>query len=298
MGTLPVLVTHSVDSPPTLDGVQAKLSRARYHFKTLGEACSAAIKDSTGEPYVEREGDWEVVRIRIGEFPLWPSLVSGDYAHNLRSALDHLVWQLVKVSGAKPGTWNSFPSYGNKDDFLRKVKQRAKKGGRGPLGGIEIGGPIWTLIESCQPYKNTKLPTWLPTDVPNRNRWQPRLTHLGMLSALNNIDKHRTIHGVSVFPGKGRPINQSLDWNSDAVLIEQKDRETWDPLEDRAELARFRFRPGVEPNVRVTGPIFLQPGFEAEFTETDAVTVLLPSLQALGEGVEQIIDSFAEFFPA
>lgn len=284
------------NSPPTLDGVAAKLARARHHLDALREACDRAIKESTGEPFVKREGDWEVVRIPVGEFPVWPSIISGDYVHNLRSALDHLVWQLVKISDAKPGPWNSFPTYGNKDDFVRDVQQRAKKRGRGPLEGIEKGGSIWTLIESYQPYTNTKLPPWLPTDMPKRERWKPWLSHLGMLNALSNVDKHRTIHGFSVFPAKDRSINKSVDWHSEAVLVEQKDRESWDPLEDGAELARFRFRPGVEPNVRVTGPVVLQAGFEVEFADDAGITVLIPSMQALGEGIEAIVSSFRQFF--
>lgn len=287
----------AVNSPPTLEGVAAKLVRARNHFNTLSEVCEKAIKQSTGEPFVKREGDWEVVRVPVGEFPMWPSIISGDYVHNLRSALDHLVWQLVKVSGAKPGPWNAFPIYGDKDDFIRYVKKRKNKRRPGPLEGIERDGPIWTLIEGCQPYTHTELPPWLPADMPNRERWAPRFSHLAILTALDNVDKHRTIHGFSVFPDKRRPINQSLSWNSDAVLVQQINRESWEPLEDGAELARFRFRPGVEPNVRVTGPIFLEAGFEAEFTETEGFTILMGRMQTIGEAVEEIVKSFWEFFP-
>lgn len=297
MDTLTVLLGDAVNSPPTLEGVALKLLRARHHLDSLRDVCDKAIKESTGEPFVEREGDWEVVRVPIREFPSWASIVSGDYVHNLRSALDHLVWQLVKVSGAKPGPWNSFPTYGDKDDFIRDVKQRAKKRGPGPLMGIDPSGPIWALIERHQPYNNTKLPPWLPTDMPDRDSWKPRLTHLGILNALNNVDKHRTIHGFSVLPGKDQPINKSLDWSSDAVLVQQIDRESWEPLEDGAELARFRFRPGVEPNVRVTGPVVFQAGFEAEFAKGKGITVLMPSMDELQIGVQRLIDSFFGFFP-
>lgn len=291
------MLGEAANSPPSLEGVALKLIRARNHFDSLNEVCGKAIEQSTGKPFVEREGDWEVVCVPIREFPRWPSIVSGDYVHNLRSALDHLAWQLVKASGGKPGPWTSFPAYGDQDHFIRDVKQRKKKRGPGPLEGIETDGPIWTLIESYQPYNNTKLPSWLPTDMPDRDSWKPRLTHLGILNALNNVDKHRTIHGFSVFPNKNRPINKSLSWNSGAVLVQQINRESWEPLEDRAELARFRFRPGVEPNVRVSGPISFEAGFEAEWAEGKAITVLMPSMGELLLGVEKLIDSFLKFFP-
>ncbi len=285
------------NSPPTLEGVIAKIARAGHHLNVLHEACDESIEQSAGEPFVKREGDWEVVYIPIGEFPNWAGIISGDYAHNLRSALDHLVWQLVKVCGNKPGPWNSFPTYGDKDDFIRDVKQRAKKRGRGPLDGIDKRGPIWTLIEEAQPYNNTKLPAWLPADVPDRDRWKPRLTALGILSALDNFDKHRMIHGFNVFPAKDGSINKSVTWHSDAVLVEQKGRETWDALEGDAEIARFRFRPGVEPNVRVTSPIALQAGFAVEFSEKAGVTVLMESMARLQVDVKGIVRSFIPFFP-
>jgi hypothetical protein len=285
------------NSPPTLEGVVAKIIRAGHHLDALRDACEKSIKHSTGIPFIEREGDWEVLYVPVGEFLIWPGVISGDYAHNLRVALDHLVWQLVKVCGNKPGPWNSFPAYGNKDDFIRDVKQRAKKRGRGPLEGIDKGSPIWALIESHQPYTNTELPAWLPEDMPDRDGWKPRLTPLGILSALDNFDKHRTIHGFSVFPVRGGSINKSLDWNPDAVLVQQKERESSKPLEGRAEIARFRFRPGVEPNVRVTGPVPLQAGFEVEFTEKAGVTVLMESMTHLREAVRTIVDGFVRFFP-
>jgi hypothetical protein len=293
-----VALGDSVNSPPTLEGVAAKIIRAGHHFDSLRDACDKSIKHSTGEPFVKREGDWEVVYIPVGEFLNWPGVISGDFVHNLRVALDHLIWQLVKVCGNKPGPWNSFPTYGDKDDFIRNVEQRAKKRGPGPLDGIDRSGPIWTLIEQRQPYNNSKLPAWFPTDMPDRDRWKPRVTALGLLTALDNFDKHRTIHGFSAFPVKGGSINKSLDWNSEAVLVEQKERESWEPLEGDAEIARFRFRPGIEPHVRVTGPIPIQAGFEVEFSEKASITLWMESMDHLREEVRAIVDSFVPFFPA
>lgn len=162
---------------------------------------------SAGKAFIEDEGDWKVVRIALGEFPIGPSIISGDLVHNLRSSLDHLAWQLVKVSGGEPGGWTYFPIYGNKDDFIRDVKQRAKKRGPGPLDGIEVDGPIWALVEGYQPYKNTKLPPWMPNPM-HPERWMSRLTSLGIVNALSRIDKHRMIHGFNVYPSKREADHQ------------------------------------------------------------------------------------------
>jgi hypothetical protein len=285
------------EEAPSLDSAFEKLRRGLEHFNSIEQASDAAVKASAKAPFVEDDGDWKVVGISLGKFPIRPSIISGDMVHNLRSALDHAVWQLVKVSGGQPGSWTYFPIYGNKDDFINDVQQRAKKRGRGPLHGIEKGGPIWTLIEKYQPYKNTELPPWFKPPPADPIKWAARLTPLAILSALSRIDKHRTIHGFNVFPARGKAINDSISWNPDAILVEQRGGHPFDVLEGRAELARFRFRPGVEPNVRVTGPMFLEAGFEAEFSPGESITVLSDGIKELGESVEGILISFREFFP-
>lgn len=80
-------------------------------------------------------------------------------------------------------------------------------------------------------------------------------------------------------------------------MVEQRGGHSFDALEGRAELARFRFRPGVEPNVRVTGPMFLEAGFEAEFSPGESITVLSDGIKEMGASVEGILISFKEFFP-
>lgn len=125
------------EEAPSLDSAFGKLRRGLEHFNSIEQASDVAVKASAKAPFVEDDGDWKVVGINLGKFPIRPSIISGDMVHNLRSALDHAVWQLVKVSGGQPGSWTYFPIYGNKDDFINDVQQRAKKRGRGPLHGIE-----------------------------------------------------------------------------------------------------------------------------------------------------------------
>ncbi len=55
----------------------------------------------------------------------------GEILYNLRSALDHLVWQLVLANGKTPGRDNSFPIIKNEDDW-----QTQKTGKRWMLKGV------------------------------------------------------------------------------------------------------------------------------------------------------------------
>lgn len=284
---------------PSLDGCLAKIERAREHLDSLYASSEAAVKSSASKTSIEDEGEWKVLRIALGKFPLRPSMVSGDLVHNLRSALDHLVWQLVKVSKSEPGGWTYFPIYGNEDDFIRDVVERASNRGKGPLHGIDPDGPIWTLIESYQPYANANpdVLVALP-DLAHPEVWKARATHLGTLSALSRVDKHRTIHGVNTYVPTAKPVTDSLSWNPDAILLEQRVRKSSEPLEDRAELARLRFDPsGPEPNVRVSGPIFVQIGFEADFGGGESITVVVEGFGPIIDRAEEIITAFQEFFP-
>ncbi len=47
----------------------------------------------------------------VGEFTPYFSVVVGDVIHNLRSALDHLAWQLVILDGGQPNDSTQFPIY-------------------------------------------------------------------------------------------------------------------------------------------------------------------------------------------
>src|SRR5918995_3001656 len=91
-----------------LAGVRLKIERARKHIRDL-ETETSAYLNSSPHPYQLRAEDDpatgdEVYRVRV-LFPIPESipLIVGDAVHNLRSALDHLAWQLVESGGGEPG---------------------------------------------------------------------------------------------------------------------------------------------------------------------------------------------------
>jgi hypothetical protein len=55
----------------------------------------------------------------------------GEFAHDLRSALDNLVWQLVLVNGKEPGDHNQFPIYTEANKPPGPTRLKALKGVRG-----------------------------------------------------------------------------------------------------------------------------------------------------------------------
>lgn len=96
--------------------------------------------------------------------PLRASTIIGDALFNFRSALDHLVWQLVEANGKKPGRFNQFPIYRNPSEFKAKGKSQIKG----------VSKQAATIIQRLQKH--------------------PGRDSLMRLVRLNDIDKHRHLH--------------------------------------------------------------------------------------------------------
>ena len=165
-----------------LDGVRAKLRRANGHAHAIEDRIELWRED---EPYEfvhdeESEPGWTVLRIWGGEPPpIEVGVIAGEYVHNVRSALDHLVWQLVLANGAVPGKHNEFPIALTEGYF----DQRAIAGEKAMLAGVTKDAK--RFIRGQQPYKRGD-------DAPSHP--------LAILQELWNTDKHQSLaQAVNVF---------------------------------------------------------------------------------------------------
>lgn len=114
---------------------------------------------------------YSIVAYLTGKEPPLQSwtLVAGDCLHNLRCALDHLVYAIaVHQSGANPPPDQSklqFPIADNRANFQNSTFRVAS-----------LSAPVQAAIDAVQPY----------------NRTHPKLPPpLSVLRDLENIDKHR-----------------------------------------------------------------------------------------------------------
>ncbi len=96
-------------------------------------------------------------------------LILGDCVHNLRSALDHLAYQLVVLNKRTPDRRSNFPIFDHPHRKRRKCWLR-----RVPLLVPGISPQANQIIENIQPYQKG--------DIGHR---------LAELRELDNIDKHR-----------------------------------------------------------------------------------------------------------
>jgi hypothetical protein len=156
-----------------LTGVIAKLDWAERHIETFRQTVEhfEARKPATfgfrteKHPRADGSVEYELYAIIRKPPPRELALIAGDVAHNVRSALDHLVYVLSSRTAQRSGK-TQFPIF--TDECRFKVLGVPK---------IEsIRGPERTLIENVQPFAAAVDPANDP---------------LAILNRLSNIDKHR-----------------------------------------------------------------------------------------------------------
>jgi len=128
-----------------------------------------------------------------GENPIVPiswSVRTGEVLYNLRSALDHLVWQLVLANGQRPNRNNQFPIVNDASEWNNSCRRR--------LNGISDRSK--QTIKHLQPFNPTLV---LRTDS---GVCPFDAQTFRILRELSNIDKHRYLHLIIVTTGGIGPI--------------------------------------------------------------------------------------------
>ena len=115
-----------------LSGSRLKLARARQHLSAM----HAAMRK-----YIEMEFPQEAENSRLELSDKWQALtwlsvpdtdpmigtLLGDFAHNLRCALDHAIWALVDANGQKPGRHTQFPGAVTESDWRDVVTHGTRR---------------------------------------------------------------------------------------------------------------------------------------------------------------------------
>lgn len=203
-----------------LDGVYAKLDRARFHTRDLHERLKIAlhpdlyefVRKTTGQP---GEYVWHIERLPYID-PEW-SLIIGDALTNLRACLDHLAYQLVVREGGTPDRDTVFP-------ILLKEGVDGK-GKPKPVSLKQVTDPAaLAALDAVQPYSMAK-----------EFGGPAAYTAPNVLKELVNFDKHSLLLLVA-----GSLRTDGMYWESDAagsptVMLNMQ------PLEDGDPVAWFTF---------------------------------------------------------
>jgi hypothetical protein len=147
--------------------VKLKLWQAKKHVRELDRVIAAFFQ---GKPFIVEHhtepetGDVVFKMKRCYPIPWEIPLIIGDVLQNCGSALDHLVWHLVKANGGKPTENNSFPFSKSAATYTQTARMRLK--------GVHPAAA--KLIDDVKPYPGGH-------------------EDLYSMHYLNNHDKHRMI---------------------------------------------------------------------------------------------------------
>lgn len=281
-----------------LDGPRAKIGRANGQITTLRQSAQRFFRDNLYEigvaEYNSKANNYSL-RVKSGpqEFPIDWSVLIGEIAYNLRSALDGLTWQLALLGPNPPYFLTSFPICLDKS-VRKRVGDRpypafdaCKNKPRGCLQSLP--SHLWTRFEPFQPYKKG-----------NGGRQGP----LVLLNELNNTDKHRLVTVVFAVPeghefsglaghvhfkrGVTLHTNAKIGWVTD-IPPNQPGRGGVYLLDlDTMKLVE----PKMQVNVTVTPDIRFRDSCEAV-----KGFPVIRTLQSMANEVSRIIESFSDEFP-
>ena len=169
----------------TLEGVHAKMNRARASLRDLETDIAVFCENQRRQFVLEARQEIQAMPSDPPELLIDYSIRAGEIAYNLRSALDHLVWQLVLAKGACPSTNNEFPIYQDEEKYKENEKRKLKG-----VASTHCG-----LIEEFQPY----------------HRQGGIGAHLWMLHSICNIDKHRHLNVVNLHSSSTAHLEGDVD---------------------------------------------------------------------------------------
>lgn len=204
---------------PSLKNPKLKIERAKEHLDVLNTELVKFIDTKPFSITTEEDSKNSIYRMRIKYEVINPKLaiIAGDTIYQLRSALDHIAWQLALITGRRPYDRTSFPIVDkNTPEKMRR------------FDSITQSIPIAAIneIKLLQPYLRGSA---YKTDL------------LWKLDKLCNIDKHRVIpaHGTVLDFKVPKSVNPSFLALNNEAIVEM-------PIEVKAQM---QFAPNPTINV-------------------------------------------------
>src|SRR5216683_5690083 len=165
---------------PSLESINAKLARARDQIEALQQEVLRAQSGNaySAVPEINPQSGDKVWRLKVHRAEVMRlAVLIGEPLYNLRSALDHLVYQLSLAQCDDPER-TGFPIFSHKTGIRKPGKSGQSENcfeRRGRNRIQYLSDEAKEIIEAVQPY----------------NRCNPVGAYLWLTHELNNLDKHR-----------------------------------------------------------------------------------------------------------
>ena len=265
-----------------LHSFRLKMNRAQTHAEALNTEIDAWLNRHPYELFGEYEPgppEYYVFKVRFFEpIPALWGLLLGDFAHNARSALDHLAEALVVADSGFAGTRQTqFPIVLSPCEWPGQLYR---------LKGVSERHV--TMIESLQPYKRTDPHGWhsglIAIDDP-----------LALLNRLSNVDKHRVLNAM---PATIRQISWEVTPVRDIQWLDPNQIEIpWDFLIDGRELLKIPIVAcGPHPEVKLDRDETIEITVQHRIDLTPDLYTLWTVNDPIQKAMQDILGSLREIF--
>ncbi len=220
--------------PVTLLSPRLKLERAREHIEALDTGFRAYTNRHPHRLTNELDDDgWNIVCIEIiRPIPESLSLIAGDAAHCIRSALDHIVYAVStgSTNAKRRGYW---PICVTEGEYLRpRGKAPCERPSMRDEGLASVPEPIRAIIDTTQPYLGG-------------NRASEHV--FAVISRLDNADKHRVVQPAIAVVKDAGTIEAARATPGNPVTLREEWFDFGRPLslEEKTKVLRWRTEPAL-----------------------------------------------------
>jgi hypothetical protein len=236
-------------------GWMFKLVRAADLYNFIYEQSATYIKDQLkhdATPQRIGNDEWDILTWLEVEDPdptfgVW----AGELIHDVRSALDQLVYALVSENDNDAGEHTQFPIYDSETNWIRDIEERDPTRNPSPIRGVT--DDEFAFIKAAQPYHLAH---------------KKRAGHpLMQLLRMSNVDKHRTLHAAAI--RTSAPTRVFYQPEGYVMILKKTLTKPGTLVKAGAEIGRVKRRliavppPGTQVQLRIQGVtelVFMQEG--------------------------------------
>lgn len=247
----PTKTPEAADTPhdPLFDSAWLKWGRAVVHALELAADIEAVLASGPDGPhfaidaeYQPRRHGFAITVVDIDPMPPTWGLLVGDFANNMRSALDHVAWALVTRGRTPPST----------------LTKKAQKQVYFPISGKRevFNGCLETNLPGVRRADIARVRKYQPYHHGSRGRWFSWL----LLSRITAADKHRSVAPVWAIP---LAADFQITGQRDCVLTQHSRDAIRSALEPGVEIGFVRARKtGPDPWINVVPHLVCEPMIE------------------------------------